>query len=186
MRKYGTYIEQEPEQSWTSPRRLYLMRPVTRSSRWIITAEASCLRAFPAPDPRDGEVLAARHVPRAPWRNDHTWVRCSLHGCHTSRHRPADAKRLAVFLGTLASKGHTAAQRTQAPCAVDSYSVCLSPEVPSLRHDDAVAPTAPNDGDESLAARTQERVSGPSPRMEAPAHVLVQATGASAQTHAAW
>jgi hypothetical protein len=76
------------------------------------------MRAFPAPAPRDGEVLAARYVPRAPWRNDHTWVRCSRHVCHTSRHHPADAESLQVFLGTLASQGHTAAQRAQAPCAV--------------------------------------------------------------------
>jgi len=64
--------------------------------------------------------------------------------------------------------------------------VFLSPEVRSLRSDDAVAPTAPNDGDDGLAARTQERVSGHSPRMEAHAHVLVQANGAREQTNAAW
>ena len=76
------------------------------------------MRAFPATDPRDGEVLADRQVTHAQWRNSHTWVRCSLHCCQTYRHRPADSKSLQVFLGTLASNGHTAAQRAQAPCAV--------------------------------------------------------------------
>jgi hypothetical protein len=76
------------------------------------------MNAFPHTDPRSGEVLAARQVPRAPWRNDHTWVRLSRHGCQTSRHPPADAKRLQVCLGQLASQGHTAAQRAQAQGAV--------------------------------------------------------------------
>jgi integron integrase len=55
-----------------------------------------------------------------------------------------------------------------------------------LRSDDAVAPTAPHDGEDSLAARTQERVIGHSRRLEEHAHVLVQANGAKAQTNAAW
>jgi hypothetical protein len=144
------------------------------------------MSAFPATDPRYGEVLAARQVPREPWRNDQKWVRFSLHFCQKYRHRPADSKSLQVFLGNLASKGHTAAQRVQAPCAVDYDSVFLSPEVRSVRDDDAVAPTAPNDGDDGLATRTQERVIGHSRRLEAHAHVLVQAKGAKAQTNAAW
>ena len=113
-------------------------------------------------------------------------VRCSRHCCQTYRHRPADSKSVQLFLGTLASNGHTAAQQAQAPCAVDYDAVCLSPEVPSLRHADAVAPPAPNDGDDGLAARTPERVSGHSPRRVAHAPVLVQAHGARAQTHAVW
>jgi hypothetical protein len=64
--------------------------------------------------------------------------------------------------------------------------VFLSPQVRSLRDDDAVAPTAPEDGEDSLAARQQESVLGPSPRREEPAPVLVQANGASEQTNAAW
>jgi len=144
------------------------------------------MSAFPAPDPRDGEVLAARQVPREQWRNDQKWVRFSRHCCQKYRHPPADAKSLQVFLEKLASTGPTAAQRAQAQCAVESYSVFLSPEGRSWRDDDAVAPTAPNDGDDGLAARTQEHVIGHSPRMEAHAPVLVQAHGASEQTNAAW
>jgi len=64
--------------------------------------------------------------------------------------------------------------------------VFLSPQVPSLRDDDAVAPTAPKDGEDGLAARKQESVLGPSRMMEEHAPVLVQAHGASAQTNAAW
>jgi len=113
-------------------------------------------------------------------------VRFSLHVCQKYRHPPADSTSLELFLGTLASNGHTAAQRAQAPCAVAYDAVFLSPELRSLQNDNAVAPTAPKAGDDSLAARTQERVRGPSPRMEAHAHVLMQATGASEQTNAAW
>ena len=144
------------------------------------------MSAFPATDPRYGEVLAARQVPREHWRNYQKWVRFSLHFCQKYRHRPADSESLPLFLGKLASKGQTAAQRAQAPCAVEYYAVFLSPELRSLRSDDAVAPTAPNDGDDGLAARTQESVIGHSRMMEEQAHVLVQANGASEQTHAAW
>jgi hypothetical protein len=141
---------------------------------------------FPATDPRYREVLTARQVPRAHWRNDHTWVRFYRHFCQKYRHRPADSKSLPLFLGKLASKRQTAAQRAQAHCAVDYDAVCLSPEVRPLRDDDAVAPTAPTDGADGLAARKLESVIGPSRRMEAHAHVLVQADGASEQTNAAW
>jgi hypothetical protein len=55
-----------------------------------------------------------------------------------------------------------------------------------LRHDDAVAPTTPNDGDDGLAARTPEHVSGHSRMLEEHAHVLVQAHGAREQTNPAW
>jgi integron integrase len=144
------------------------------------------MSAFPAPDPRYGEVLAARQVPRAQWRNYHKWVRCYLHFCQKYRHRPADSKSLPLFLGNLASKGQTAAQRAQAQCAVEYYAVFLSPEVRSLRDDDAVAPTAPTGGDDGLAARQQESVIGQSPRMEEQAPVLMQVNGASQQTNAAW
>ena len=144
------------------------------------------MSAFPATDTRYGEVLAARRVPREQWRNYHKWVRFYLHFCHKYRHRPADSKSLPLFIGKLASKGQTAAQRAQAQCAVEYYSVFLSPELRSLRDDDAVAPTAPKDGEDGLAARKQESVIGPSPRREEPAHVLVQANGASEQTNAAW
>ena len=135
------------------------------------------MSVFPVPDPRYGEVLTARRVPREQWRHYHKGVRGSLHCCQTSQHRPADSQNLHVCIGTLASQGHTAAPRAQAQCAVDDNAVCLSPEVQSLR-DDAVAPSAPNDGDDGLAARTQERVMGHSPRMEAHAPVLGQANGA--------
>jgi hypothetical protein len=64
--------------------------------------------------------------------------------------------------------------------------VFLSPEVRSLRDDDAVAPTAPNDGEEGLAAKKPESVSGQSPRMEEHAHVLVPADGAREETNTAW
>jgi hypothetical protein len=113
-------------------------------------------------------------------------VRFSLHFCQMYRHRPADSTSLPLFIGKLASKGQTAAQRAQAQCAVEYDSVFLSPQVPSLRDDDAVAPRAPKDGEDSLAARKQESVIGPSPRREEPAPVLVQANGASEQTNAAW
>ena len=144
------------------------------------------MSVFPAIDPRYGEVLAARQVPREQWRNYHKWVRFYLHFCQKYRYRPADAKSLHLFIGKLASKGQTAAQRAQAQCAVDYDAVFLSPAVRSLRDDDAVAPTAPKDGDDGLAARKQASVIGPSPRMEAHAPVLVQANGAREQTNAAW
>ena len=144
------------------------------------------MSAYPVTDTRYGEVLAARGVPREQWRNYQKWVRFSRHFCQTYRHRPADSTSLPWFIGKLASKGQTAAQRAQAQCAVEYDSVFLSPQVPSLRDDDAVAPRAPKDGEDSLAARKQESVIGPSPRREEPAHVLVQANGASEQTNAAW
>ena len=56
------------------------------------------MSAFPAPDPRDGDVLAAKQVPREQWRNYQKWLRCSLHCCQKYRHRPADAKSLELFL----------------------------------------------------------------------------------------
>jgi integron integrase len=144
------------------------------------------MSAFPTPDPRYGEVLAARQVPRDQWRNYHKWVRFYLHFCQKYHYPPADAKSLPLFIEKLASKSQTAAQQTQAQCAVEYYAVFLSPELRSLRDDDAVAPTAPKDREDRLAARTQESVIGPSPRRAAHAHVLVQANGASEQTHAAW
>ena len=144
------------------------------------------MSAYPVTDTRYGEVLAARGGPREQWRNYQKWVRFSRHFCQTYRHRPADSTSLPWFIGKLASKGQTAAQRAQAQCAVEYDSVFLSPQVPSLRDDDAVAPRAPKDGEDSLAARKQESVIGPSPRREEPAHVLVQANGASEQTNAAW
>jgi integron integrase len=143
------------------------------------------MSAFPAPDPRYGEVLAARQVPRDQWRNYHKWVRFYLHFCQKYRHNPTESKSLQLFMGKLASKGQTAAQRAQAHCAVDYYAVFLSAEVPSWR-DDAGAPTAPKDGEDGRAARKPESVIGPSPRMEERAHVLVQANGARDQTNAAW
>src|SRR5919204_5569330 len=141
------------------------MRYVRISSNWRRTTEEPCMSAFPAPDPRYGEVLAARQVPRDQWRNYHKWVRFYLHFCQKYRHNPTESKSLPLFLGKLASKGQTAAQRAQTQYAVDYYAVFLSPEVRSLR-DDAVAPTAPKDGADTLAARKQESVIGPSPRME--------------------
>jgi Phage integrase, N-terminal SAM-like domain/Phage integrase family len=144
------------------------------------------MSAFPAPDPRYGEVLAARQVPREHWRHYHKWVRFYLHFCHKYRHRPADAKSLPLFLETLASKHPPAAQRAQAQCAVDYDAVCLSPEWRSWRDDDAVAPTAPNDGDDGLAARKPASVIGQSPRRKDHAPVHVPANGASEQTNAAW
>ena len=144
------------------------------------------MSAFPATDPRYGEVLAARGVPREQWRTYHKWVRFYLHFCQKYRHPPADAKILPLFIGKLASKSQTAAQQTQAPCAVEYDAVFLSPEVRSSRDDDAVAPTAPKDSEDGLAASKQESVIGPSPRREEQAHVLVQGDGASEQTNAAW
>jgi hypothetical protein len=111
------------------------------------------MSAFPVTDTRYAEVLAARRVLHEQWRNYQQWVRFSRHFCQTDRHRPADSTSLPWFIGTLASKGQTAAQRAQAPCAVEYDAVFLSPQVPSLRDDDAVAPRAPKDGEDSLAAR---------------------------------
>ncbi len=113
-------------------------------------------------------------------------MRFYLHFCHKYRHRPTDSTSLQLFIGKLASKGQTAEQRAQARCAVDYYSVFLSPEWRSLRDDDAVAPTAPKYGEDGLATRTQESVIGQSPMMEEPAHVRVQANSAREQTNAAW
>jgi site-specific recombinase XerD len=113
-------------------------------------------------------------------------VRFYLPFCHKYRQHPADSKSFRLFIGKLASKGQTSEQRAQAQCAVDYDSVFLSPQLRSLRDDDAVAPPAPKDGEDGLASRTQESVIGPSPRREEPAHVLVQANGASEQTNAAW
>jgi hypothetical protein len=87
------------------------------------------MRAFPAPDPRYGEVLAARQVPRNHWRHDHTWVRFSRHVCQKYRHHPTASKSRQWFLGKLASKGQTAAQRAQAHGALDYDAVCLLPAV---------------------------------------------------------
>jgi integron integrase len=144
------------------------------------------MSAFPLTDPRYDEVLAARQVPRQQWRNYQKWVRFYLHFCHKYRHRPADSMSLQLFIGKLASKGQTAEQRAQAQCAVEYYSVFLSPQLQSLRDDDAVAPTAPKDGENGLAARKQESVIGQPRMIEEPAHVLVQANGKSEQTNAAW
>ncbi len=127
MGNYGTDIAKDLEPSRTSPSRLYLLRSVTISSRWIRLGEESCLDAFPAPAPRAAEVLAARQVPRAPWRHDDTWVRCYRPVGQQYRHRPADSESLPLLLGTLASKGHTAAPQAQAPGAVASYAGCWSP-----------------------------------------------------------
>ena len=77
------------------------------------------MSACPAPDTGYGEVRAARQVPREQWRNYHKWVRFYLHFCQKYRHRPADAKSLPLFLGKLAAKGQTAAERAQEQCAVD-------------------------------------------------------------------
>jgi hypothetical protein len=151
-----------------------------------MTAEKSRLSAFPDPATRYAAVRAARRVPRAPWRNAHTWGRCSRPFCQQYRHRPADSTSLQVCLGTRASTGHTAAQRAQAPCAVASYAVCWSPQVRPWRSDDPGAPTAPEAGAAGLAARQQASVLGPSRLLAAHAPVLVQANGASAPTHAAW
>jgi hypothetical protein len=156
------------------------------SRHWMITAAESRLRAVPATDPRDGAVLAARQVPREPWRHDHTWGRCSRPCCQQDRHRPADAKRLQWCMGPLASTGQTAAPRAQAQGAVDYSAVCWSPAGRSWRADDTVAPTAPQDGDDGLAARKPARVIGRSRMMEDQAQVLMQAKGARAQPHAAW
>ena len=144
------------------------------------------MSAFPDTDTRYAEVLAARRVPREQWRTYQTWVRFSRHFCQKYRHRPADSTSLQLFRGKLASKGQTAEQRAQTPCAVEYDSVFLSPQVRSWRDDAAVAPTAPKDGEDGLAARKQESVLGPSRMMEELAHVLVQTKGASEQTNAAW
>lgn len=185
MRKHSTHRSKKSATSLTSQRLLYHIRYVSICSKWIITTEKSRMSAFPPTDPRYSEVLAARQVPHAQWRNYHKWVRFYLHFCQTYRYRPADSTSLPLFIGKLASKGQTAVQRAQAHCAVDYYAVFLSPEVPSLRDDDAVAPPAPNDGADGLASRKPQSVIGPSPRREEPAHVLVQANGASEQTNAA-
>ena len=143
------------------------------------------MSAFPDTDTRYAEVLAAKRVPREQWRNYQKWVRFYLHFCHKYRHRPADSTSLQLFMGKLASKGQTVEQQAQAQCAVEYDSVCLSPELRSLRDDDAIAPKDREDG---LAARKQERVTGQSRMMEEQAHILVQAnqaTGTSEQANAA-
>jgi hypothetical protein len=144
------------------------------------------MSAFPTPDPRYGEVLAAKGVPREHWRDCHKWVRFDLHFSQKYRHSPADAKRLPLFVEQLASKGQTAAQQAQAQRAVEYYAVFLSPELRSLRNDDAVVPTAPTDREDGIAAGKQASVMSQSPKRSEPPRVFVQVNGASAQTHAAW
>src|SRR5262245_16169938 len=187
MRTYSHHRSRKnPDKSLASQLLLYHMRHVTIPSFWIWPVEASRMSTFPDMDTRDGEVLAARRVLRAPWRNYPTWVRFSRHFCQKYRHRPADSTSFQLCIGKLASKGQTAEQRAQAHCAVAYDAVFLSPEVPPWRDDDAGAPTALTDGADGLAAREQESVLGPSPMMEEPAQVLVQANGTSEQTNAAW
>jgi integron integrase len=144
------------------------------------------MSAFPATDPRFGEVLAARGVPREQWRNYQKWVRFYLYFCKKYRHPPADAKSLPLFIEKLASKGQTAAQRAQAQCAVEYYAVFLSPELQSLQDNDAVAPTALKDAADGIAAYKQESVIGQPTRVEEQAHVLLQANRAREQANAAW
>jgi len=169
----------------TAPSLLYIMRLVVIASSWIRTAEESRLSAFPTPDPKYGEVLVARQVPRHQWRNYHKWVRFSRHCCQKYRHHPADAKTLPLFLEKLAAKGQTATQRAQAHGAVEYYSVFLSPQVRSWR-DDAAAPTAPKDGQGDISASKQGSVTGQSPRMQEHTHLLAQSDGTRDQLNAAW
>jgi site-specific recombinase XerD len=143
------------------------------------------MSAFPATDPRDNDVLAAKGVPRAQWRNYHKWVRFYLHFCRKYRHSPT-AKSLPLFIEKLASKNQTAAQQAQARCAVDYDAVFLPPEVRSWRDDAAIALTQSTVREDGLAAGQQASVNRPSPPKEAGAPVPVQANGASEQTHAAW
>jgi hypothetical protein len=132
------------------------------------------------------EVLAAREVPRDPWRNYHKWVRFYRHFCHKYHHPPANAKSLPLRIGKLASKSQTAAQQAQAQCAVEYYSVFLSAQSRSWRDDEAVAPAAPQDGEHGLVARTQQSMTGPSRIMEEPGQAFGQAKHASEQSNAAW
>ena len=144
------------------------------------------MSAFPATDPRYGTGLSAGQVPRDHWRHASKWGRFSRHVCQTYRHCPGAAKSLQLFMEKLASKGQTAAQRAQAPCAVEDDAVFLPPEAPAWRDDDAITPTALPDGDEGLAAWKQDSGSSHSRRREAHVPVLVQAKGSSEQTKAAW
>jgi hypothetical protein len=130
------------------------------------------MRAFPTPDPRDGEVLAARPVPRAQWRTYPQWGRCSRHCCQTYRHPPAASKSLPLVLGTLASTRQTAAQRAQAHGAVASDAVCVLPEGPAWPDDAAGAPTRPQASEEGRAARTQASGRGQSRLREDHAQAL--------------
>jgi hypothetical protein len=185
MRQHSTHRAKKWE-----PRATPFLLPNVRhgiiSRNWLRTAEESRLSAVPATDPRDGAVLAARQVPREQWRHSHTWGRCYRHFCRQSRHRPADAESLQLFMGQLASEGQTAAQRAHAQGAVDYDAAFWSPEVRALRDGDTVAPTAPQDGEDGLAARKQERVIGRARMMEEQAQVLRQANGAREQANAAW
>ena len=104
------------------------MRQVRIDSSWVRAAAESRMSAFPTPEARYGEVLAAKGVPRAHWRNSHTWVRFYRHFCQKYRPRPADAKSLPLCVEKLASKRHTAAQQAQAQRAVEYSAVFLSPE----------------------------------------------------------
>jgi hypothetical protein len=185
MRQHSTHRAKQWE-----PRDTPFLLPNVRhgiiSRNGLRTAEESRLRAVPATDPRDGAALAARQVPRARWRHSHTWGRFYRHFCRQDRHRPADAKSLPWFMGQPASTGQTAAQRAHAQGAVAYDAAFVSPEGRSLRDDDTVAPTAPQDGGDGLAARKQERAIGRSRMMEEQAQVLRQAKGARAQANAAW
>lgn len=169
----------------TAPSLLYIMRLVVIASSWIRTAEESRLSAFPTPDPKYGEVLAARQVPRHQWRNYHKWVRFSRHCCQKYRHHPADAKTLPLFLEKLAAKGQTATQRAQAHGAVEYYSVFLSPQVRSWR-DDAAAPTAPNNAEDGSTVKEPESVIDAYQVREAQARFLTPANGTRDQLNAAW
>jgi integrase-like protein len=162
------------------------MRSVVLSSRWIATAEAPRLRAFPATDLRYGTGLAARQVPRDHWRHASKWGHFSRPFCQTYRHRPGAAKSLQVFIGKLTATGQTVVQRAQAPCAVEDDAVGLPPEAPAWRDGDAITLTAPPDGDEGREARKPDSGSGHSRMLEAHVPVPVQAKGSSEQTNAAW
>src|SRR5690606_19110888 len=134
---------------------------------------------FPTPDPRYGEILAARQMPRDQWRDYHKWVRFYLHFCQKYHHPAADSKSLTFFIEKLASKRQTAEQQAQAHCAVDYYAVFSSPELRSVPYDAAVVPAVPNDGDDGIAPRTQDGGIGQSAMMEEQALFRVQPTGAT-------
>ena len=143
--------------------------------------------AFPAPDPRDAEVLVAKQVPRPQWRNDDTWVRFYLHVCQTVPPPSRRFREPAVVprnTGVERPHGRTAGPGTQArltrtPCACRRGDARGETTTRSHRPRRTTEQTA-------RAARKPEHIIGPSPRMEAQAPVLAQANGANAQTNAAW
>jgi len=77
---------------------LYKIKKVMIYSYWIITRKRRLWVYFPQVDPRYGEVLASRQVPRREWHEHQKWVRYYLNFCNIIRSQ--NGKRIIIFLKT--------------------------------------------------------------------------------------